>query len=177
MTDGFDGLIKQITSYNLFNYLLPGATFCALMEIMFAYPLVLDNLFAAFFFYYFIGLIISRFGSIIIEPFLKLAKWIHFRPYPHFVAASKLDPKIDQLSESNNVYRTLISLPICAAMYHLGVTSSHALGLSDSDRAIVFFAALFILFAISYRKQTAYVCKRIDANLSPTASNRPDQAK
>jgi hypothetical protein len=73
-------IVKQISSYNLFNYLLPGAVFCIVAQEATNVPLVQAELFSGFFFYYFVGLIISRVGSILIEPLLKNSKLVRYSP-------------------------------------------------------------------------------------------------
>lgn len=155
-------LTKQITSYNLFNYLLPGAVFCAVAHYLFGYDLILDNLFAAFFFYYFIGLTISRIGSLIIEPAMKGANFTRFRPYTEYITASKKDPKIELLSEMNNVNRTLISLPICLGAYAAGIAIADGFKLSTEMRAVTLLVVITFVYGFSYSKQTGYISKRIE---------------
>ena len=60
-------IIDKLSSYNIFNYLLPGVLFVAIAKNFTEYNLILDNDFIGAFFYYFIGMVISRFGSLIIE--------------------------------------------------------------------------------------------------------------
>lgn len=57
-------LIQKLSSYNLFNYLLPGIVFSVLLEQMTSYSIVQKDLFVNPFLFYFIGLCISRVGSI-----------------------------------------------------------------------------------------------------------------
>ena len=64
-------IINKLSSYNLFNYLLPGTVFVALTEAFTSFPFAQDDLLIALFLYYFIGLIISRIGSLFVEPFLR----------------------------------------------------------------------------------------------------------
>ena len=165
-------LIKQLSSYNLFNYLFPGTVFCVGLNKLGGFDLIVENLFAAFFFYYFIGLTISRVSSLIVEPILKKNGFIKMGSYADFIKAEKKDSKIEVLSEVSNVYRTLISLPICAGAYWTGIFVADTLSLPSSLRASAIMLFLAILFAFSYRKQNSYVVKRISANLDET-SNGP----
>ena len=64
-------LLKQLSSYNLFNYLFPGTVFCVALNKLGGFDLIVEDLFAAFFFYYFVGLTISRVSSLIVEPLLN----------------------------------------------------------------------------------------------------------
>src|SRR6266540_3344577 len=97
-------LIDKMSSYNLFNYLLPGVLFIIILDGFTTYSFTQDNLIVGAFVSYFIGLVISRFGSLIIEPVLKKISFLRFADYAEFVFASKKDSKIDVLSESNNMY-------------------------------------------------------------------------
>jgi len=166
-----DGLLKQLSSYNLFNYLFPGAVFCVALNKLGGFDLIVENLFGAFFFYYFIGLTISRVSSLIVEPLLKKIGFVKMGPYADFVEAEKKDPKIGVLSEVNNVYRTLISLPICAGGYWVGVTAADSFAFPSGLRAAFLFAFFAVLFAFSYKKQNSYVVKRITANSSKSSNN------
>src|SRR5215467_1053056 len=103
-------LLDKISSYNLFNYLLPGVLFAALAETWTSYRFLQSNLVVGVFVYYFFGLVISRVGSLIIEPSLRKVSFVKFASYDDFVAASQKDPKIDVLSEVNDMYRTFCSL-------------------------------------------------------------------
>lgn len=64
-------ILDKLTSYNLFNYLLPGVVFAVLASKVTRFTLIQQDLVAGAFLYYFIGLVISRFGSLILEPILK----------------------------------------------------------------------------------------------------------
>jgi hypothetical protein len=51
-------LLDKISSYNLFNYLLPGVLFATLAEYLTSYHLVQDDLVVGAFVYYFMGLVV-----------------------------------------------------------------------------------------------------------------------
>lgn len=157
-------LLDKLSSYNIFNYLLPGVLFAALVSKMTIYPLVQSDIVIGVFLYYFLGLVVSRFGSLVIEPILKKTGFVHFASYRDFVSASKKDDKIEVLSEVNNMYRTLCSLFVLLLLL-LGYQSiqSRIPELSQWNPAIAF-VLLIVLFLLSYQKQTAYVTKRIEAN-------------
>ena len=57
-------LIDKISSYNLFNYLVPGVLLAFAADKFTAYSLVQSDLLIGAFLYYFIGLVASRFGSL-----------------------------------------------------------------------------------------------------------------
>ena len=158
-------LLEKISSYNLFNYLFPGVIFVVLLNEYSSYQINIENLFISFFVYYFLGLIISRVGSVVIEPILRKTKFVEFSEYSDFVKASAKDSKIEILSEVNNMYRSIVAMILVFFLL---------LGYSGLKRLWDFFTSiehylcgiiLFIFFLFAYKKQTKYITKRIKANL------------
>lgn len=157
-------LLDKLSSYNIFNYLLPGVVFVVIASQLTSYNFIQQDILVGAFLYYFIGLVISRIGSIFIEPFLKFIKFLQFVDYKRFVKASKTDNRIDTLSEVNNMYRTICSLFLMLiAIKGFDWLSSKWLFLAEIKiETLTIF--LFLLFLFSYRKQTNYITKRIEAN-------------
>lgn len=155
-------LISKISSYNLFNYLFPGALFVVLLEQLTVFSLKQEDIVLSVFFYYFIGLVISRLGSIVIEPLLKLFRVVKFAEYANYAAASKIDELIVTLSEQNNMYRTLCSVMLCLGGAKLWeVYTSDFPWLSENFETLVIIV-LGALFVLAYRKQTAYIESRVE---------------
>lgn len=157
-------LLDKISSYNLFNYLFPGVLFCIIISKWTELELVQDDLINGVFLYYFVGLVISRCGSLIIEPVLKKIKFVVFAEYQDFVKASKDDSKLEILSESNNMYRTLIALFVIILITKSYLTISVRFDWDMQVHWIVLLIGLLSMFLFSYRKQTSYISKRIKAN-------------
>ena len=159
-------ILGKISSYNFFNYLLPGVLFVVILDELTTYSLTQENLIIGAFVYYFVGLVISRFGSLIIEPILKKVSFLEFSDYSDFVSASKQDSEIKIFSEVNNMYRTFISmlaLLILLKLYELLAVKF----LVPSEWNLYLLAIiLLIMFLFSYRKQTRYISKRIKVNNS-----------
>ena len=154
-------IIEKLSSYNIFNYLLPGTVFVGLGEKLTSFSLIQKNWIVGVFLYYFIGLIISRLGSLIVEPFLKWIKFVRFAGYEDYVAASKLDSKIEIFSEQNNMYRTLCSLALVLIFVKAADKIRDVLSWGADVNSFIFLAGLLILFLFSYRKQTRYVVQRV----------------
>ena len=154
-----DGFWEKISSYNIFNNLLPGALFIYFLEKSFQISLSGTDIVKSLVLYYFIGLIISRVGSIFVEPLLKLFRLVRFRPYTDYISACKIDQKIELLQEIANMYRTLLtmSLLLCASFYSMEMLTGKNLILSKY--LSLFFIAIFL---ISYIKQVGFIVKRID---------------
>ncbi len=157
-------LLSKLSSYNLFNYLLPGIIFVILAEGVTDYSLIQEDIVIGAFLYYFIGLVVSRFGSLVIEPFLKKVSFLQFADYKDFVAASKKDEKIELLSEVNNTYRTLSSLFILLLLLKIYEAIESVFPFLQKCSAIITIILLIIMFLFSYRKQTHYITKRIKIN-------------
>ncbi len=157
-------LLDKLSSYNIFNYLLPGTLFALLAERTADIRIIQTDIFIGLFLYYFIGLVISRVGSLVLEPLMRRVAFVKYAPYEDFVRVSARDPKLEILSETNNMYRTL-----CALFFTLVVLTilerlvGAYLRIPAGVSSLVLFGALFILFALSYRKQTHYVTQRIEA--------------
>ena len=155
-------ILDKISSYNIFNYLLPGTLFAVLGDALTSYTLIQDNIVIAVFFYYFLGLVVSRIGSLVIEPLSKKTKFLEYAEYSKFVASSKVDPKIDELSETNNMYRTLCAL--CFVLLAFVAFDKILLQWPslESTAPYIVLLSCFLMFLFAYRKQTAYVVKRVN---------------
>src|SRR3990167_4030735 len=103
-------IIDKISTYNLFNYLLPGVLFVVLAKSFLFIDFTQGDIVLDVFIYYFVGLVISRFGSLVVETLLKAVKFLKFAKHEDFVNASKNDPKLEVLSQENNTYRTFIAM-------------------------------------------------------------------
>lgn len=154
-------IIDKLTSYHVFNYLFPGILFAGIGSHYTPYSLILDNIIIGVFVYYFYGLVISRVGSLILEPLFKKLNFVRFVPYAQFVAATKVDEKIEVLSETNNMYRTLISVLVCLLLTRIYSQLQSAYPWFAGYAPSVVIVVLLILFAFSYKKQTEYITKRI----------------
>ena len=157
-------ILSKLSSYNLFNYLLPGIVFVVLANKFTHYSFIQQDIVIGLFLYYFIGLVVSRFGSLVIEPLLKRLLFLQFADYKDFVAASKSDEKIEMLSEVNNTYRTLCSLFIILLLLKLYEKICGRYTFLKEWDAIGLAVLLLVMFLFSYRKQTNYIKKRINAS-------------
>ena len=158
-------LLQKISSYNIFNYLLPGVVFVTLLRLLTKYELIIDDFIVGVFFYYFIGLIINRIGSLVIEPIIKKTSLVKFFDYRKFISASRKDEKIDLFSEVNNMYRTFISMFLILLLIIIYEKFSLILSISHFVMTLIGLILLIILFIFSYKKQSEYINKRIDSQI------------
>ena len=156
--------MEKISSYNLFNYLLPGVLFVVILEKFTTYSFVQENLIVGAFVYYFAGLVISRFGSLIVEPLLRKISFLKFADYEDFVSASKDNAKIEILSETNNMYRTFTTMFLLLALAKVYEFIEYKLPVIKDWNPYILILVLLLMFLYSYRKQTQYITKRIKTN-------------
>jgi len=154
--------IGKISSYNLFNYLLSGIVFVILSSKFTSYNFIQGDIVIGVFVYYFIGLVISRFGSLIIEPMLKKFSFIKFAEYSQFLNASKKDDKIEILSEANNMYRTFCSVFLIIILLKLYEIVEVKLLINHTFSAYLLLISLLVMFIYSYKKQSNYIVKRVN---------------
>jgi hypothetical protein len=164
-------LLEKISSYNLFNYLLPGVIYSVAIDELTQFSIISENLVVVGFVCYFIGMVISRIGSIIVEPILKKIGFLKFKDYKDFISASQSDPKLEVLSEQNNTYRSIIAmlLMIAVSVFYNWLLGEFSVLVDWNLWIILVF--LLVLFLPAYRKQTNYISKRIEKHLQNTSSN------
>lgn len=172
-----DAFFSQLSSYNLLNYLLPGVIFSFIAHKFWAVGWLKDaNDLEKIFIWYFLGLFISRIGSLHIEPYLRKKGYLNFADYKDFIKASKADKSLRELSEINNTFRTMLALFLVTFVISL----VKFLGLVDVEMPIkcifnilidrgeplCFSPIMIYIFYASYRKQTKYIYDRINADLN-----------
>jgi hypothetical protein len=158
--------LNKIATYNIFNYLLPGVIWAVVASRITQYDFLQGDLVVGLFFYYFIGLVISRFGSLVIEPLLRALSFVKFTEYSAFVIASKNDAKLDLLSEAQNTYRTIASLFVALMLLKAYELLEEGHAALRGKGIYILLTVLLLMFLFSYCKQTAYISKRIEADLT-----------
>ncbi|MCF6371260.1 hypothetical protein [Rhizobium halophilum] len=160
-------ILAKLSSYDIFVNLVPGALFFFFLSVSGIYTLGPNTVIGELVVYYFIGLVISRIGSVVIEPILKGCRIIKYGAYSDFVRASDKDPKIQILLEASNLFRTLLALVlVCAIAYNWNAIRAAA-GLSDWAWVMICCALLVLLFLISFRKQNGFISKRVSHHSEP----------
>ena len=155
-------LLERLSSYQLFNYLFPGIIFINLIDLLTSINVPQNRVEFMVFLYYIVGMVLSRIGSVVIEPFYKGCCWIVFAGYKDYLEASKQDSKIDILSMENNTYRTLIATFVSLLVIYCLDLAQWFRYFNDSNYAVpVYVALLIVLFTLSYRKQTSFIRKRV----------------
>jgi len=155
-------LIEKISSYNIFNNFLPGVLFVIIAKYFTSYDFIQGDILYGLFLYYFIGIIISRFGSVAIENTLKKWKFIRSADYKDYIKVQKKDNKIDVLLEARNMFRTFCSMGFLLLILKLYEYISIKFCFCDTATSILLIVSIFVLFLFSYRKQSDYIRRRVE---------------
>jgi hypothetical protein len=158
-----ESLLNKISEYQLFNFLFSGTILVFLVNETTAISIHSEEILVTLFIYYLVGLIVSRVGSLIIEPIFKKLRLVTLKPYQQYLRAVKKDPKIDVFSQENNVYRTLIAMFLIYFMVYASFQIYPEL-LEQEWLPLVLAGSGIVLFSLSYRKQTKYISYRVDNN-------------
>lgn len=154
--------LEKLSSYNIFNYLLPGVLFVVFAEVATKYTFTQEDILVTLFLYYFIGLAISRLGSLLLEPLLKKMKLLKFGDYSKFLEMCKTDTKIEILSEANNMYRTLCMTFISLLILKIYESIESRFPILFGKSIYILVIGLALVFLFSYIKQSRYITKRVN---------------
>ena len=170
-------LLDKLARYNVINFIVPGAVFSLYIKEIGTFTMLPEDIISRIALFYFAGLVISRIGSIIIEPLLLKLNIIKHRNYSSFLAASSKDPKISVFLEDRNAYRSLIALIISIALFRTLDFISKTLSVQANQTLLegLHLLFLFFLFLIAYKKQTQYIADRIDNITSLRTDNKQNE--
>lgn len=174
MSDILKDWLGKFSAYDLINNFIPGAVFVILAEKVGGLTLATDNVFDKIVLYYVAGVIISRIGSIVVEPILKnlhIKKWwfVKHKDHTEYAEAEHWEQdkdrdKLVRLSAVNNMYRTFVSMFLFLLIVVI-VNKAFPYIWSRGSFIIISCLVMIVLFAFSYRKQTRYVRSQIETDL------------
>lgn len=155
-------LFGKLSIYEILNNFLPGILICGYALLLFNIPMEPTNVISIIFIcclFYFTGLLISRLGSLILQPLARKTNFIVWNKA--FFEAEKHDEKITILLRDMNLYRTL-SISAFAA-FILTIISCCRSCISLNLCLILSITMIFIsiIFLLSYRKQSKAINSRI----------------
>ena len=166
MESSFEKMIEKISSYNIFNFILPGAVFAYVSKELLYKNFLTNSWIENIIVCYFIGMILSRIGSLIIEPFLKKCR-LKYAPYSDYIEASENDSKIPMLLETNNMYRTFIATFISLIIYkgylYLEQFFAKKNTMFNEISIFVILIVFTAIFIASFVKQTGFIRKRVES--------------
>lgn len=172
MADSIEKIIDKVSGYEILNGIIPGAVYVYFINRITPFSIVADDICVSLILYYFIGTIISRIGSLIIEPLInkkvvyRTGTKVTYSPYEDYVKAETKDSagRIKAVSSLNNMYRSFESLGICVLVTYMFSVVWQGIGVTEFVirlLAVVGLLSLVLLFALSSKKQTRYLTKRV----------------
>lgn len=147
-------VIDKLSSYNLFNYLFPGCVFIIILDkttdlLPYSFEFSLRDVILI----YFIGLIVSRIGSLIIEGALNFFLDIGKIDMQELLEKLIKNIKFEIIFEAMNMYRTLAANLILLSLLTIIDLILHCFNCVISILVAFSEMSLSVLFTIAYCKQ------------------------
>lgn len=155
-------LVEKISSYHLLNFIISGTIFALFIHDFFEISINDFDTIEKLILFYCIGLVISRIGSIVFEPLFIKWKIVTYAPLRDYIFAEKKDDKLIVLLEMNNLFRTIMTMLFLILLCFVGRYICNYITVSGEVIVILILCILFILFLLSYRKQTEAIRKRVE---------------
>lgn len=164
-------IFEKISSYNIFNYLFPGIVFCYTVKRITRFDFAVGDLLENLFICYFIGLLLSRIGSLVCETILqkitfKKVAFLKYENYDDYLETKNVDSEIGVLVETNNTYRTFIATALVTTIIKAydwllyDLVAERCLNCKNF-MIVLLGIGITILFVFSFKKQTDYIAKRV----------------
>ena len=159
-------ILEKLEEYNIFNNLLPGIVFTYMLKYYVGLDVFQPNVIEMVFIYYFIGSLLSRFGSLILGEMLKKFNIIKYASHEDYINAAKKDKIIEKLLVSNNMYRTICSSTIILFILKLLKKAVSYFNISKDIVASLLVLAVGALYLFAYKKQTKHIVERIENEIN-----------
>lgn len=157
----------KLSPYEILNNLIPGILFCGCISWLFDIKIQSENVFdiiCIFCLTYIVGLIVSRIGSLCLEPIAKKNKFIVWNK--NFYRAEKNDAKLSVLLRDMNTYRTLTTGSFLLALATIiTIFYHHYQNLPQYILVAVTLLLISIIFLFSYKKQSDAIFKRVEGHI------------
>ena len=164
--DAINSVLSKLSSYNIVNYLIPGSALCLLVTQYTYYSVFQDSLILNIVICYVAGLVNYSVGASVIEKLYKKWKIVKYEEYSNYIDASQSDERIKEMSEVNNMFRSFVAVGINVLAVMVYGKLDCWLGLSRLTPWLLA-TILLVIVSMQYRKQTAYIVKRIKKVCDP----------
>lgn len=151
-------VFDKMETYNILNFLFPGIIFASILTFLIEKNIYNSSLIIATFEYYFTGLVLSRIGSIVVNPIIEKIRVVKKEKYKNFICKEEKDKKIEILQREANQYRTFVATFVCLLLVE--IYNCIFVDISKIN-TIIYFIGLIILFTLSYRKQVNFIIERL----------------
>lgn len=159
-----NSILEKLSSYNIFNNLMPGLLFLGLNDKLINTKFLDNSITIILVFSYFVGIVISRIGSIVIAPILYKFTKEKGEKYNNYIKACQKDSKIDILMQDRNMYRSICSLLIILLLEKVGIIVLQYIKINNNVLSIIIIFILIIIFSKAFLKQNKTISERIRAN-------------
>ncbi len=177
MSDSNNPSLIGIPTYNLICHFVPGVIFVYLLKFTYGIDSLnlvgggdsVVNFVASLALFFVLGVVINRLGSEllrIISPLPKIENW-----YEQYVIAKKYDGEIAKLIEMKELYKSIVMIVILVPV--VGVVNQISIESDTMGRILIPILGIFaiLLFLNSYKKQDAYINRRIASHSSNKNEN------
>lgn len=165
-------LSETFSHYEILNNLIPGSALCFILSYM-GYPILDYSVGVCIVICYLVGLINSRFSSLVVEGICRKTKFIKWREYEQYNLAKKERPFLESILESANMYRAFLSVFLISLIAYGFQKILPQCGFIQRYDLWILLSLLFLLFLFSYRKQVNnYIVKNID-----DVQNKPKESQ
>ena len=155
--------LELISRYHFLNFLIPGVLFLFLLDKLGIYSINLNSIVDLLFGGYFSGMVLSRVGSVFIEPLFQRWKIVEYVPYWNYLKAEPKDIKISTLVSDSNMYRTIVAMLLLTIILYVCHLIPAVNVLLHSQWAILsFLVFLLVVFVCAYNKGVSYIRNRVD---------------
>lgn len=161
-----ESILQNISEYRLLNNLIPGGFFVGALSWAAGWASSEVNFIFIIAISYVAGVVLSRLGSLIVEPVAKKVFKLEFAPYDEYCQAEKRYPKLASMNTENSTFRTFVAMSACLL---LGAPIIGLFGMGDGRALslLVIASALAVaIFMLAYIKQTNYIVGRVKNELA-----------
>lgn len=152
-------IIDKLSNYHIVNYIVPGYIFTKVLAYLL--DLKIGNFTDIIIVSYFVGIVISRISSLLMEKVLYKIFKIKSQPYSLYINASKKDSKIETLTQDLNMYRSFFSAFVTLSIILILKKIYLLLKIDKTLVMWLLLISLSILFAFSYVKQVKFIIERV----------------
>lgn len=156
--------LAKISVYEWFNHFFPGVLFGSYLvwsQNLRLDPVNITDGVMLFCSVYFVGLTISRLGSLIVQPIAKRIKLIKWST--EYYEAEKNDPKLKALLKDFNLFRNIIATDLLCILVTACQNMTDQLKGLAAFFTIAIEIIILVIFLASYRRQSKYIINRINS--------------
>ena len=156
MREFVKSITDKLSTYQFSNFIYPGAVFLGILKFKGVKIPMLDNVWWLLLASYFLGMVISRFGSIVIEWISVKATLITKYDIKAYAKHLKADSFTGIILELANIYRTLCAMGLILMVCTI-------IGYNGADKCCMILLEIMfvILFWMSFIKQYHYLLNKL----------------